>query len=86
MQNKQRKVTAQTHFEPHTHQTMTPYRGAGGALMNFIMDLADLGKSENNEFMEHEKSENNEFGTSLENLKIMNVLVQKWQIFLLLET
>lgn len=32
------------------------------------------------------KSENNEFGTSLENLKIMNVLVQKWQIFLLPDT
>ena len=45
--------------------------------MNLIMNLADLGKSENNAFVENEKSENNEFGTSVENLKIMNVLVQK---------
>ena len=27
----------------------------GGALMNLIMNLADLGKSENNEFVENEK-------------------------------
>lgn len=29
--------------------------GRGGALMNLIMNLAVLGKSENNEFMGHEK-------------------------------
>ena len=29
--------------------------GGGGALMNLIMNLADLGKSENNEFVENEK-------------------------------
>ena len=36
-------------------KAMSPDNKGGGALMNLIMNLADLGKSENNEFVENEK-------------------------------
>ena len=60
--------------------------GGGAALMNLIMNSADLGKSEIMNLWRMKKSENNEFGTSLESLKIMNALVQKWPIFQLFGT